>query len=438
MRMYDLIAKKRDGGELSPEELSYLVHGVTDGSIPDYQLSAWLMAVVLRGMTDAETAALTMEMACSGDRADLSALSGVKVDKHSSGGVGDKTTLIALPMAAAKGAVIAKMSGRALGATGGTIDKLESIPGYRTALSAEEFLSVVRRTGISVTGQSGDLAPADKKLYALRDATATVESIPLIAASIMSKKLAAGADGIVLDVKAGSGAFMKTVEDAKALARAMVSIGERNGRRVIALLTDMSRPLGHNIGTALEIREAVETLRGHGPADLTALCTELAAQLLVLSGKGSLSTCRALAEESIADGSAFAKLCELVEAHGGDAAFLHDPSKFPVAGVSAEIRSPQEGFLTAMDGEGIGFAALALGAGRERPGDPVDNAAGIVLRRKTGDRVLPNEPLATLYATDESHLAEGTRRFLAALRFGGKAPVATPLIHAVIDGREYP
>ncbi|MCD7736659.1 MAG: thymidine phosphorylase, partial [Lachnospiraceae bacterium] len=318
MRMYDIIMKKRNGGILSEEEIRHLVAGFTNGDIPDYQMSAFLMSVYFQGMTDRETAVLADAMANSGERLDLSGLPGVKVDKHSTGGVGDKTTLIVAPIAAACGCTVAKMSGRGLGHTGGTVDKLESIPGTRTSLSREEFLDVVRRTGIAVTGQSGNLAPADKKIYALRDVTATIDSIPLIAASIMSKKLAAGSDCIVLDVKTGSGAFMKTAEDSIRLAETMVAIGVHNGKKIAALITDMDIPLGYQIGNSLEVEEAVRTLSGNGPEDLTEVSLALAAEMLYLAGKGEIASCREQARAAIDSGAALGKLEAMIEAQGGD------------------------------------------------------------------------------------------------------------------------
>ena len=328
MRMYDIIAKKRDGGTLSRDEIAFAVNGYVAGSVPDYQMSALLMAIYLRGMTDEETAQLTEVMAHSGDMVDLSAISGVKADKHSTGGVGDKTTLVIAPIVAACGVKIAKMSGRGLGHTGGTIDKMESVPGTRTALTQEEFFRQVNEIGIAVIGQSGKIAVADKKMYALRDVTATVGCIPLIASSIMSKKLAAGSDAILLDVTVGSGAFMKNLEDAIELARLMVSIGTAHGRKVAALITDMDTPLGHSIGNSLEVAESMSVLRGKGPSDLTEVCLQLAANMLYLAGKGDLARCRAMAQAVIDDGSAFALCCKMFEAQGGDTAVLRDPERF--------------------------------------------------------------------------------------------------------------
>ncbi|MEG1849147.1 MAG: pyrimidine-nucleoside phosphorylase [Oscillospiraceae bacterium] len=433
MRMYDVIHKKREGGELSPEELQFFVAGVTDGSIPDYQTAALLMAIYFRGMTAAETAELTLRMAASGDQVDLSAIEGFKVDKHSTGGVGDKTTLIVAPIVAACGVRVAKMSGRGLGHTGGTVDKLESIPGFDTALSIERFFEVVQEVGVAVVGQTGNLAPADKKLYALRDVTATVESIPLIAASIMSKKLAAGADGIVLDVKTGSGAFMKTVDDSIRLAETMVAIGERLGRRTVALITDMDRPLGAAIGNSLEVIEAAETLRGNGPDDLTELCLELAANMLELSEHRDIAACRAQAKEALASGRGYARLKRMVAAQGGDPSVLDHPEKFPKAEFSRTVCAPRGGYLTAMDTERIGMASAVLGAGRETKEAPIDHAAGILLPVKPGQRVECGETLATLRTNQPDRLASAAEMLLDALVIGDKKPPEVPLIYARVS-----
>lgn len=358
MRMYDLIEKKKLGKQLTQDEINWMIAGYTDGSIPDYQMSAFLMAVCFQGMDIQETTAMTLAMAHSGEMADLSAIHGVKVDKHSTGGVGDKTTLIAAPMAAACGIPVAKMSGRGLGFTGGTVDKLESIPGYRTALPREEFFQIVNEIGISLIGQSGELALADKKIYALRDVTATVDSLPLIASSIMSKKIAAGANAILLDVKTGSGAFMKTKEAAIALAQTMVSIGEQAGRKTAALITNMDTPLGDTAGNAIEVVEAIETLQGKGPADLTELCIQLTGNMLYLAGKGELVDCLRHAQQSIADGSAFEIFCRMVERQGGDVSYLHDPAKFltaPEYGVVAQ----QSGYIASMQTEEISSGSNA-------------------------------------------------------------------------------
>lgn len=435
MRMYDILAKKRDGGILTDEEIQFFIDGYVSGAIPDYQASALLMAIFLKGMTPHETAALTRSMAQSGDLVDLSSIDGIKVDKHSTGGVGDKTTLIVAPVVASLGVRVAKMSGRGLGHTGGTVDKLESIPGFRTTLDREAFFDVVRRVGVSVIGQSGNLAPADKKLYALRDVTATVNSIPLIASSIMSKKIAAGSDRILLDVKTGSGAFMKTLEDSIALAKEMVSIGEHVGRRTVALITDMDRPLGCAIGNALEVREACETLQGRGPADLTEVCIELAANMLWLAEKGELAQCRSLARQQIANGEAFAKLKEMVQAQGGDTSVLDDPEKFAPPNVCYEVLAQREGFLYAMDTERCGIASMELGAGREKKEDPIDYSAGIVLRKKVGDFVRKGEVLASFYSSEESKCRTAEQTFTQALRIQDARPEQTALIHTRVTAQ---
>lgn len=435
MRMYDILAKKRDGGILTDEQIQFFIDGYVSGAIPDYQASALLMAIFLKGMTPHETAALTRSMAQSGDLVDLSSIDGIKVDKHSTGGVGDKTTLIVAPVVASLGVRVAKMSGRGLGHTGGTVDKLESIPGFRTTLDREAFFDVVRRVGVSVIGQSGNLAPADKKLYALRDVTATVNSIPLIASSIMSKKIAAGSDRILLDVKTGSGAFMKTLEDSIALAKEMVSIGEHVGRRTVALITDMDRPLGCAIGNALEVREACETLQGRGPADLTEVCIELAANMLWLAEKGELAQCRSLARQQIANGEAFAKLKEMVQAQGGDTSVLDDPSRFDRSNVCYEVLAQREGFLYAMDTERCGIASMELGAGREKKEDPIDYSAGIVLRKKVGDFVRKGEVLASFYSSEESKCRTAEQTFTQALRIQDARPEQTALIYARVTAQ---
>lgn len=425
MRMYDIIAKKRDGETLTQEELAFAVNGFVAGTVPDYQMSALLMAIYLNGMTDEETARLTLLMAHSGDMVDLSAIAGVKVDKHSTGGVGDKTTLVIAPIVAACGVKIAKMSGRGLGHTGGTVDKMEAVPGTQTAVDRDRFFTQVNEIGISVIGQSGNLAPADKKMYALRDVTATIGCVPLIASSIMSKKLAAGSDCILLDVKTGNGAFMKTLDDSIELARAMVSIGWHNGRKVAALITDMDTPLGHNIGNSLEVMESVEVLKGRGPADLTQVCYQLAANMLYLAEKGSLEECRRMAEAAVASGAAFEKLKEMFAAQGGDTRVLDDPQLFPGATLSREINSTESGWITATDTEKIGSASVLLGAGRITKEDAIDFAAGIVLHKKAGDQVGAGESLATFYAESEEKLAAAEKLFRTAFTFGS-APVATP------------
>lgn len=438
MHMYDLITRKKHGAALTDEEIAFMIDGYVKGEIPDYQMAAMLMAIWFSGMTDHETAELTQVMARSGDQIDLSAISGRTVDKHSTGGVGDKTTLIACPIVAACGGKIAKMSGRGLGHTGGTVDKLAAIPGYRTELTREEFFHTVETCGISLIGQSGNLAPADKKLYALRDVTATVDSIPLIASSIMSKKLAAGASAILLDVKTGSGAFMKTQEDAIRLARTMVAIGEEAGRHTVALITDMDVPLGCGIGNSIEVRESVAVLRGEGPADLREVSLALAANMLFLIGKGTPEACRAMAERAIADGSALATLCRMVRAQGGDARVLTGEREFPAAPFSREVCAPRAGFITRMDAEAIGEVSVVLGAGRETKESVIDPAAGLILRKKYGDAVQAGEPLATLCTSRQETLAEAARRYGAAITIGETRPAPRPLIFARVtaDGVE--
>lgn len=430
MRMFDIIAKKRDGGVLSREELEFAVMGFVNGQVPDYQMSALLMAIYLKGMTEKETAQLTDVMAHSGDMVDLSAISGIKADKHSTGGVGDKTTLVIAPIVAACGVKIAKMSGRGLGHTGGTVDKMEAVPGTQTAVDRERFFAQVNQIGISVIGQSGNLAPADKKMYALRDVTATIGCVPLIASSIMSKKLAAGSDCILLDVKTGNGAFMKTLDDSIELAKAMVSIGQHNGRKVAALITDMDTPLGHNIGNSLEVIESVEVLKGHGPADLTEVCYQLAANMLYLAGKGSLEKCRRMAEEAVASGAAYEKLKQMFAAQGGDVSVLDDPDKFQKAKFSRPLIAAESGYLVRMNTEMVGNASVCLGAGRITKEDAIDFAAGIVLHKKTGDKVEQGECLATLYADHEEKFAAAEEMFRAALTFGPEPEPVPALVMA--------
>ena len=433
MNMYDLITKKKRGGELSADELSYIINGYTAGEIPDYQVSALLMAIYFRGMTVAETAALTEIMAASGGHIDLSGIPGHKIDKHSTGGVGDKTTLIVSPIAAACGCAAPKMSGRGLGHTGGTVDKLESIPGFRTNLTQEEFIDVVRRCGLSLIAQTGTIARADKLLYALRDVTATVDSIPLIASSIMSKKLASGADAVLLDVKVGRGAFMKTQEDARALAETMVAIGKKAGFPTAALLTNMEQPLGCAVGNSLEVAEAVSVLRGTGPDDLRTVSLALAAGMLRLAGLGTFDECHARAAEAIRSGAAFEALVRMTEAQGGDASVLHDPARFPQAGAQRVVRADADGCLTRLDAETVGRAAVLLGAGRAVKDAPIDHAAGIFLHKKYGARVTRGDALATLYAADEARLDAGEERFRAALAYGAETPAPAKLIYGYVD-----
>lgn len=439
MRMYDLIMKKRNGGALTDEEIHYLIQEYVEGKIPDYQMSAFLMAVYFQGMTEEETAAMTLEVAHSGEMVDLSAIEGIKVDKHSTGGVGDKTTLIVGPMVAACGVKVAKMSGRGLGHTGGTVDKLESIPGFKTTLSREEFFEVVNKTGISVIGQSGNLTPADKKLYALRDVTATVDSIPLIAVSIMGKKLAAGSDCITLDVKTGSGAFMKSVEDSIALAKEMVAIGENAGKRTVALITNMDIPLGNNIGNSLEVIEAVETLRGQGPEDLTEVCIQLAANMLYLAGKGNLDACRDMVQKVLDNGEALDRLIAMVEAQGGDSRVIRDTECFVKAPCQYEVKAEKTGYITHMDTESCGIASSMLGAGRETKDSDIDFSAGIILKKKVGDYVEKGQTLAVMYASDETLFPAAEKRYEEAVTIQEKKPQIQPLIYARVskDGVEY-
>lgn len=430
MRMYDVIAKKRDGGVLTREEIAFAVNGYVAGDIPDYQMSALLMAIYLRGMTDEETAVLTDVMAHSGDMVDLSAIQGIKVDKHSTGGVGDKTTLVIAPIVAACGVKIAKMSGRGLGHTGGTVDKMESVPGTRTALTQEEFFRQVNEIGISVIGQSGQIAVADKKLYALRDVTATVGCIPLIASSIMSKKLAAGSDAILLDVTMGDGAFMKNLDDAIELARLMVSIGTAHGRKVAALITDMDKPLGHNIGNSLEIAESIAVLKGKGPADLTEVCLQLASNMLVLAGKGTLTECRAMAERTLQDGTAFVKCCQMFAAQGGDVEMVKDPDKLRKATYSYEITARESGYIAKNDVEKIGNASVLLGAGRIRKEDSIDFAAGIIMHKKLGDKVTSGDAICTFYADDPALFAPAEEMYRGGLIISDQPPKLPPLVYA--------
>ena len=432
MRMYDIIEKKRDGCALSDEEIRFFIDGYTNGVIPDYQASALCMAIFFRGMTDREISVLTDAMARSGDMIDLSRFGTLSADKHSTGGVGDKTSLIVMPIVAALGAKVAKMTGRGLGHTGGTVDKLESIPGYQIALESERFLSQVEEIGISLVGQSGNLTPADKKLYALRDVTATVNSIPLITSSIMSKKLAAGAKNIVLDVKVGSGAFMKTPEDGKALAEKMVSIGKLCGRNMTAVLTNMDVPLGHNIGNALEVQEAVAVLKGESRGDLREVCVVLASNLIRMVFDLTAEEAQRRAVDALDSGAAFAKMKEWIGAQGGDIRYLDDPFLFPTAAFSDTVKSPVSGYIQKMDAERIGTASVMLGAGRETKDATIDYSAGILLRKKVGERVEAGEILCTLYTNREAALADAAEHYLAALTIGDTAPEAQPLIYEIV------
>lgn len=430
--MYDIIHKKRNGGELSEEEIRFFIEGYTDESIPDYQAAALCMAVYFRGMTPKETSILTLAMAESGDQIDLGGIEGFTVDKHSTGGVGDKTSLIVVPIVASCGGKVAKMSGRGLGHTGGTVDKLESIPGFRTELNPDDFIKQVNGIGLCIVGQTGELAPADKKLYALRDVTATVESIPLIASSIMSKKLAAGSKGIVLDVKTGSGAFMKTVEESENLAKEMVAIGKSAGRSVTAVITNMDIPLGDSVGNSLEVIEAIKTLKGEGESDLTEVCLTLAAQMLSMVTGEDERTCYSMAKGAIDNGLAINKLREMISAQGGNANVVDDYSLFKQPKYTAEIFSECDGYIEHTDAEKIGIASVILGAGREKKGDPIDPSAGIVLKKKTGDYVKKGEPLAAFYTDDEGKIEGAKQEFLDAFTFGNERTQPQKLIYKII------
>lgn len=432
MRIYDIISHKRDGLELTDEEIAFFVKGYTKGDIKDYQASALLMAIYLNGMTDRETATLTLEMAHSGDMLDLSGIEGVKADKHSTGGVGDKTTLIVAPIVASLGIKVPKMSGRGLGHTGGTVDKLESIKGFNVSPDTESFINQVKKIGISVVGQTGDLAPADKKIYALRDATATVGSIPLIASSIMSKKLAAGADCIVLDVKCGSGAFMKTPEDAELLAEKMVDIGKRAGRKTAAVITDMDTPLGNYIGNTLEIEEAVEVLKGKGSEDLKEVCLVLSSNIISLAKEIPLKEARALAEKALSDGSAYEKFRDFISCQGGDVNLIDNTDLLPKAAVCREVKAIKDGYIGSMNAEQIGSAGVILGAGRITKEDSIDYSAGIVLRKKTGDKVSVGDTIALLLTNDESRVKSAQELFLSATEIKDKFPESKPLVYKVI------
>jgi len=433
MRAVDIIIKKRDGGELSKDEIEAFIQGYTRGDIPDYQAAAWLMAVYFRGMSRRETTDLTLAMAHSGQVLDLSSIVPFAVDKHSTGGVGDKTTLVVEPLVVACGQPMAKMSGRGLGFSGGTLDKLESIRGYRVDLSIEEFLHNLRTHGIVLCGQSADLAPADGKLYALRDVTGTVPSLPLIASSIMSKKIAAGANAIVLDVKVGLGAFMPTLDEAVRLAETMVDIGRDAGRQVVALISDMNQPLGEAVGNALEVREAIETLRGRGPADFREHCLVIASHLLVLAGKApDLNAARAQLEAALANGRGYAKFRELVAAQGGDVTQVDDPHNLPRATLVRQVSAPRAGLLATINAAEVGRAALDLGAGRTKKGDPIDHAVGILVHHKVGDRVEAGQPLFTVHANDPARLAAAQDRLLQAVTWSDTPVPPLPLFYRMV------
>ena len=432
MRMYDLIDKKKRGEALSEKEIRFFANGAASGEIPDYQTAALLMAICLRGMNDEETFQLTAAITESGDQIDLSAFGDRTADKHSSGGVGDKTTLILAPIAAAAGVTVAKMSGRGLGHTGGTVDKLESIPGYRTTLSPEEFTALVKKNGIAVIGQSGNLAPADKKLYALRDVTATVDSIPLIASSIMGKKLAAGTKTIVLDVKYGSGGFMKTPDEASVLAETMVKIGKQYGRRVAALITNMDVPLGNAVGNSLEVKEAIEILRGGGCPALRALCLSLAKTIVQLSLDLSETEAERRVTEVLDSGKALETFRRWISGQGGDLSVIDDPEKLPLSPLTRQVKASDCGFISHMNAERVGEACVLLGAGRQTKDDTLDLGAGIVLHRKTGDRTEKGDCIATLYASTEERLASAEKMLLSAITYAKKAPKMQPLIYKTI------
>ena len=433
MRMYDIILKKRANLPLTDEEIRFVIDGYVRGDIPDYQVSALLMTIVFNGMNARELGTLTLAMAQSGNMVDLSNIDGITVDKHSTGGVGDKTTLIIAPLVAACGGKVAKMSGRGLGHTGGTIDKMESIPNLKVSLEKDAFINQVNKIGLAVIGQSEGLAPADKKLYALRDVTGTVDSIPLIASSVMSKKLASGAQAILLDVKVGRGAFMKNIEDARELAKAMVDIGKENGRSVKAILTDMDRPLGHAIGNALEIREVIDTLKGHGPEDLTHECIIMAAHMLVLSHICDYETALNRVQQALDSGAALERLRLMVDAQGGDSRVIDDESILIIGQFTHDVIAPQDGYITHMNTEQCGIASVMLGAGRIIKDGPIDYSAGIIMHKKTGDAVSMGERIATLYASDESLFNNAAQTYLAAITIGNTAPKVVDTILDIVE-----
>ncbi len=432
MRMYDIIKKKRDGEELTTEEINFFIEGYTNGDIPDYQASALCMAIFYKGMNPRETTDLTLAMAKSGDMLDLSVLGDKTVDKHSTGGVGDKVTLVVAPIAAALGCTVAKMSGRGLGHTGGTVDKLESIPGFRVEIPSEEFFDIVKQTGIAVIGQSGNLTPADKKLYALRDVTATVESLPLIASSIISKKLSAGSSHIVLDVTCGSGAFMKTPEAARELAKAMVEIGNMAGRHMTAVITNMDTPLGINIGNILEVKEAIDVLRGNGPEDLVTVCKTIASLMYASCFGVDAADAMPLVEDAIASGAALTKLKEMVKAQGGDVRFIDDTTLFETSKFTYEVKASKSGYISGMNAETIGIASVVLGAGREKKEDSIDYKAGISLLRKTGDQIETGDTIAILYTDLEDKIADAEKLILGTIEISDAPPPEEKLIYEII------
>ncbi len=434
MRAVDIIIKKRDGLELSREEIQFFVDGFTRGEIPDYQVAAWSMAVLLNGMSEKETTDLTLAMAHSGEVLDLSGAVDIVVDKHSTGGVGDKTTLVVEPLVASCGLPVGKMSGHGLGFSGGTLDKLESIPGYRTDLSTEEFLTQLKKIGLVLTGQSGDLAPADGKLYALRDVTGTVPSTPLIASSVMSKKIASGAQAIVLDVKVGVGAFMATVEEARSLAQLMVAIGRLSGRKAIALLSDMNQPLGEAVGNALEVREAIATLHGAGPADFREHCLVVAGHMLVVGKKAAdLAEGRRMAAENLANGKAWEMLRRLVAAQGGNVAYIDEPDRLPGAAVVEVVSAERSGWLAEVNARVVGETSVEMGAGRARKGDAIDYGVGILVHHKVGDQIHSGEPLFTIHARSREDAAHARERLLQALSWSENVVPALPLFYGVVE-----
>jgi len=434
MNAVDVIIKKRDRKELTSEEITFFIQGMTNNEIPDYQVAAWAMAVLLNGMTDQETTDLTLAMAHSGEILDLSDVVPIEVDKHSTGGVGDKTTLVVEPLVAACGLPVGKMSGRGLGFSGGTLDKLESIPGFRTALTQEEFIHLLKTKGLVLAGQSGDLAPADGKLYSLRDVTGTVQSIPLIASSVMSKKIAGGAQAIVLDVKVGYGAFMKNLDEARQLSKLMVAIGKLSGRKVVALLSDMNQPLGKAVGNAVEVKEAIDTLKGQGPADFMEHCLVVGSHMLVVGEKApDLKSARKMLQDALSDGRGIAKLKELVLNQEGDPSYVEHPEQFPLAPVIKDVTSPHDGFIEEINAQEIGETSVEMGAGRVKKEDTIDHAVGIIVHHKVGDRIKRGDVLFTLHAKDSESLENAKKRVLHACKWSETACEPLPLFYEVIS-----